>query len=176
MATMKATKRVTAEQYQAALDNYVSNGNKIAEQTAKYNTQLEALSKKYTPIVTELADEQKKHEEIVQQYAEQNRSALFGKQKSIEVQGVKIGFQLSKAKVELATEATDKDTAEGLWANALKLMKKLLPDHVRTVEEISKAKILEDKEQPKVVKALAKCGLKIAQEESFYIKPVKAKN
>lgn len=177
MATMKATKKVTAQQYQDNLNGFISNENKFAAQAAKYNKALEALNAKWKPGLDAIVEEQKIQAAAVQQYCEENRATLYVDTKTIDVNGAKLAFKFGKAKMELAAsiEGLDEEQVKELWENALQLVEKKLPDYVREVKEISKAKLIEDRLEAVVEKNLAKCGLKITQPETFSISLPKPK-
>lgn len=175
MATTK--KKVTALQYQEALNGYISNNTRYETQAAKYIAELEKLEKKYKPGLDEITAEQEKQETTVQQYCEENRATLFGEAQTIEVNGAKLAFKAGTAKVALTveTEGMDKEALKLAWERALQAVKKKLPEYVRTEEELAKNLLLEHKDIKGLGKKLEACGLKISAEETFSIKIPKPK-
>jgi phage host-nuclease inhibitor protein Gam len=53
------------------------------------------------------------------------------------------------------------------------LVKEFLPGYVRTVEEITKDKLLADREAEKMPDDMARCGIQVVQDETFFIEPKK---
>jgi len=177
MAKAIAKKKITLEAYETALKGYVSNDNQACTLAAKRDKAVEALDNKYNPQFLEIKGKMDADFAVIQQYCEENREAMFVGGKSIETNGVKVGFKDGKPKVEILEpiEGYDAERVKELWEAALGLVKVKLPDYVRTVEEISKAKLIEDREQPAVIRGLVKCGLCIVQDETFFIKVTKTK-
>ena len=59
------------------------------------------------------------------------------------------------------------------WASALQLVKEFLAPYVRTTEEIAKDKLLADREEEGMQEKMAKCGMTVTQDETFYVEPKK---
>ena len=53
------------------------------------------------------------------------------------------------------------------WASALQLVKEFLPGYVRQTEEIAKDKLLADRDTEDMLPQMAKCGIQVAQDETF---------
>ena len=45
--------------------------------------------------------------------------------------------------------------------------------HVRQTEEIAKDKLLADRDTEEMAPQMAKCGIQVAQDETFYVEPKK---
>ena len=52
-------------------------------------------------------------------------------------------------------------------------MREFLPGYIRTTEEITKDKLLADRDVENMPDAMARCGITVAQDETFYIDPKK---
>ena len=52
-------------------------------------------------------------------------------------------------------------------------MKEFLPDFIRKTEEIAKDKMLADRECDGMIEKLSKCGITVAQDETFFVEPKK---
>ena len=52
-------------------------------------------------------------------------------------------------------------------------MKEFLPDYVRETWDISKDKLLADRDTEAMPERMAKCGIQVAQDETFYVEPKK---
>lgn len=76
-----------------------------------------------------------------------------------------IGFRTSTPKLKTLKGFT--------WASALQLVKEFLPGYVRQSEEIAKDKMLADRETEDMAPQMAKCGIQVVQDETFYVEPKK---
>ena len=69
------------------------------------------------------------------------------------------------------------------WASALQLVKEFLPSYVRKTEDVAKDKLLADRDMEVKVKdgedkvklshEMARCGIQVVQDETFYVEPKK---
>ena len=59
------------------------------------------------------------------------------------------------------------------WASALQLVKEFLPDYVRQTWDIAKDKLLADRDTEAMFEKMAKCGIQVVQDETFYVEPKK---
>ena len=59
------------------------------------------------------------------------------------------------------------------WASALQLVKEFLPTYLRQTEEIAKDKLLADRDVEDMQPQMAKCGIQVVQDETFYVEPKK---
>lgn len=57
------------------------------------------------------------------------------------------------------------------WASALNLVKEFLPDFIRKTEEVAKDRLLADRDVDGMNEKMAKCGIVVAQDETFYVEP-----
>lgn len=128
----------------------------------------------------EIADVQKRHQEILLGiaqrieaneagaffYCTKNRAELFSEKKSLDMLLADVGFELSKPRVE---KVRSKDT---FGAIAKRLMTFTWGKrYVREPDpEVNKEQILQDRNHFKSGQ-LAEAGLKIEQEENFFIRP-----
>lgn len=103
--------------------------------------------------------------ETLQAFATENQAELFTKKKSLEMVHGTIGFRTGTPKLKTLKGFT--------WASALQLVKEFLPGHIRATEEIAKDKLLADREDETVSANLARCGILVAQDETFFVEPKK---
>ena len=59
------------------------------------------------------------------------------------------------------------------WASALQLVREFLPGYIRTTEEITKDKLLADRDAENMFDNMARCGITVVQDETFYVEPKK---
>ena len=106
-----------------------------------------------------------KHQERLSQLqaTQENQPELFSKKKSLEMVHGTIGFRTGTPKLKTLKGFT--------WASALQLVKEFLPGHIRTAEEIAKDKLLADRDDEAVAANLARCGISVVQEETFFVEP-----
>ena len=53
------------------------------------------------------------------------------------------------------------------------MVREFLPGYVRTSEEVAKDKLLADRDEEGMYDKMAKCGITVAQDETFYVEPKK---
>ena len=103
--------------------------------------------------------------EVLQAFAVENREELFSKKKSVESAHGVFGFRTGTPKLKNLKGFT--------WAAVTNLVKELMPDYIRTSEELAKDKLLADRELPEVAEYFPKIGVQVVQEETFYVEPKK---
>ena len=113
--------------------------------------------------MSELDDEKAKAFETLQSFAVENQAELFTKKKSLDMTHGVIGFRTGTPKLKTLKGFT--------WASALQLVKEFLPGYVRSSEEIAKDKLLADRDVEKMPEDMARCGIAVVQDESFYVEP-----
>lgn len=89
----------------------------------------------------------------------------YGARKSLVLTHGIMGFRTGTPKA--------KTTRGIVWKTVLELVKKFLPDYVRTSEEVDKERLIADRELLGADK-LKKVGVEIVQDESFFIEPLRS--
>lgn len=159
--TKKLVANISAEQFNESLSTFAIANAKEAAITAKMDEQMTRIREKYADDLKELAESQEQHREIIQTYCLENKDQLFTKTKSIETAHGKVGFRTGMPTLKTLKGFT--------WASALTLCKKVLPTYVREKEEINKEALLMDREKADIKVMLADIGVKVEQDEAFYI-------
>ena len=59
------------------------------------------------------------------------------------------------------------------WEAAKNLVKEFLPSFIRTSEEVAKDKLLADRDSEGMAEQMAKCGIQVVQDDTFYVDPKK---
>jgi phage host-nuclease inhibitor protein Gam len=95
----------------------------------------------------------------------ENQAELFSRKKSLDMTHGTIGFRTGTPKLKTLKGFT--------WAAALQLVKDYLPAFVRTTEEIAKDKMLAERDTEGMMEQMAKCGIAVTQDETFYVEPKK---
>ncbi len=171
---------VSREQADDAFASYAKAEARINKIQAEIELQCAKAREKFQNELTVLTAERDKSFDILHAFATENQSELFTKKKSLEMAHGTIGFRTGTPKLKILTGFT--------WASALELVKTFLPScYVRQTEEIAKDKLLSDRdlEDVKVTEsgliekevsmkdAMAKCGIQVVQDETFYVEPKK---
>lgn len=156
---------VSREQADAAFAQYAKAAAQSEKITAEIELQCAKIREKYANQLAQLDGEKETAFETLQSFAMENQAELFTKKKSLDMAHGVIGFRTGTPKLKTLKGFT--------WASALQLVKEFLPDFIRTSEEIAKDKMLADREVDGMMEKLAKCGIQVAQDETFYVEPKK---
>lgn len=168
---------VTADGANEAMAAYAKAAARTAKINAEMDLQFAQIREKYANELTELENERELAFETLQTYASENQEALFAKKKSLDLTNGTIGFRTGTPKLKTLKGFT--------WASALNLVKEFLPTYIRTTDEIAKDKLLADRDamleltdvaliehkQVAMREQMAKCGITVVQDESFYVEP-----
>ena len=171
---------VTREAADVAFATFAKADASINKINADIELQCAKIREKHQAELTRLTAERDSSFEMLQAFATENQTELFSKKKSLDMAHGTIGFRTGTPKL---------NTLKGFtWASALELVKAFMPSsYIRKVEEIAKDKLLADRdledvkitesglmEQEVTMKeAMAKCGIQVVQEETFYVEPKK---
>lgn len=169
---------VTREAADEAFAKYAKADAESAKITADIELQCAKIREKYAGRLAELAELDAAKTvafDTLQSFATENQSELFSKKKSLDMAHGVIGFRTGTPKLKTLKGFT--------WASALQLVKEFLPGYVRTTEEVAKDKLLADRDMEMKVKddedkvklshEMARCGIQVVQDETFYVEPKK---
>jgi phage host-nuclease inhibitor protein Gam len=154
--------KVSRDNYETALAGYVSNDNRACLLAAERDKEIEQMDSKYNPQFETLRREMEAQFAIVRAYCHQHRSELFTDAKCIEAYGASVGYREGKDKVVIQDGHKEKDII------AVMARRTAMSAYLRTTLTLDKIKII--KEKPK---GLEKLGVKVVQEEAFFLEPVK---
>ena len=154
---------VSRAEYEAALSGYVSNDNKACLLAAERDKEIVMLDNKYNPQFDMLRREMEKQYNTVQLYCCRHRAEIFKDTKSIEQHGACFGFREGKDKVLILDGYKEKDII------SIMARRTATQPYLRTTLTLDKLRII--KERPK---ALEKLGVKVVQEEAFFLEPLKS--
>jgi len=132
--------------------------------TSKMDLEMSKIREKWQDELTDMQEIIDDKWSYLNVYASQNPE-LFSKQKSIELVHGKIGFRTGTPKLKLLKGFT--------WAKALDNLRSYLPSYIRTSEEPAKDRLLIDRETTEVKDNMAKCGITVDQDETFFVEPKK---
>ena len=150
---------ISREQAEQAFADFAAADAKVQNLTSKMDLEMTRIREKYADQLAELSATKEKNFDIMQAYAVENKEELFSRKKSL----------------ESAHGGTPKlKNLKGFtWAAVTNLCKELLPQYIRTSEELAKDRLLADRENPDVVSYFPKIGVQVVQEETFYVEPKK---
>jgi len=152
---------IRSEQMETAFAEYAAADARLAKINATMDEQITRIREKYSDDIAQLTSTKDNAFEIVQAYAQENRDVLFAKKKSLDAAHGTYGFRTGTPKLKTLKGFT--------WEAVKNLLKEFLPKYVRVQEEPAKDKLLADREVKKVAENLAKCGITVVQDETFFI-------
>lgn len=156
---------VSKEAAEEAFATYAKADAERAKITAEIELKCAQIREKHQDRLSQLQATQDEAFDTLQAYATENQADLFSKKKSLEMVHGTIGFRTGTPKLKTLKGFT--------WASALQLVKEFLPGHIRSTEEIAKDKLLADREDEIVAANLARCGISVVQDETFFVEPKK---
>jgi phage host-nuclease inhibitor protein Gam len=154
--------RVAAEE---AFANYAKADAQSAKITAEIELQCAKIREKYQNRLSELDTEKTLAFDTLQSFATENKDDLFCKKKSMDMAHGTIGFRTGTPKLKTLKGFT--------WQAALQLVREFLPGYIRTTEEITKDKLLADRDGEEMSDKMAHCGITVVQDETFFVEPKK---
>ena len=156
---------ISQEQANDAFATYAKADAQIQKINAEIDLQCARIREKQADGLSELDKEREQAFDVLQAFAIENQAELFAKKKSLDMSHGTIGFRTGTPKLKTLKGFT--------WAAALQLVKDYLPSFIRTSEEIAKDKLLAERDTEGMFESMAKCGITVAQDETFYVEPKK---
>lgn len=156
---------VSREAADEAFATYAKSDAQLQKINADIELQCAKYREKYADKIATLSEEREQAFETLQAFATENQAELFTKKKSLDMAHGVIGFRTGTPKLKTLKGFT--------WASALQLVKEFLPDYVRQTWDIAKDKLLADRDTEAMLEKMAKCGIQVAQDETFYVEPKK---
>lgn len=156
---------VTREAADEALATYALADAQTAKIAADIELQCVKIREKYADRLAELEGQKEESFNILQAWASENKGELFTKKKSLDMVHGTIGFRTGTPKLKTLKGFT--------WASALQLVREFLPSYIRTTEEITKDKLLADRDVEGMCENMGRCGIQVVQDETFFVEPKK---
>jgi phage host-nuclease inhibitor protein Gam len=120
-----------------------------------------AIREKYSARLNEIKSEVSEKTSLVQAWAQANPEA-FGKLRSIQFECGRVGYRTGTPKLKLLNR-------KWTWESCLAAVQKILPAFIRNKPEIDKEAIINQREE--LAEYLPLVGMKIEQDETFFIEP-----
>ena len=160
---MKKREIITPEQKE--LETAVAVYAKVNADLVKTETMVDgkilAIREKYDEKLQSLEKERTDALDGVKVVADGNRESLFVKAKRVQTSRGTVGYRLGKPKLVLAEGKS--------WNDLADKVKELAPDYVRVKIEVAKDRLFADRELPFVQALLETIGVKVVQDEQFYV-------
>lgn len=154
---------ISQEQANEAFAQYAKADAQIAKINADIELQCAKLRERYADRLTALDADRTQAFDVLQAFAVENKAELFTKKKSLDMAHGTIGFRTGTPKLKTLKGFT--------WASALQLVREFLPAFVRTTEEIAKDRLLAERDTEGMFDAMARCGITVVQDETFFVEP-----
>ncbi|MDX9907092.1 MAG: host-nuclease inhibitor Gam family protein [Bacteroidales bacterium] len=153
---------LSLEQAEQIMSEYAMLDARLSEITARMDQKITQIREQHQDDLQQLADKRQEKLTQLQLFAETNKQ-LFDKKKSIDMAHGILGFRTGTPKLKTIKGFT--------WPAITNLLKKALPDYVRTVEEPAKDKLLADRDKPEVKSLFNKDGIgcEVVQDETFFV-------
>lgn len=169
MATKRVKKQVISDVTREAAEEAFAGYAKAEAVSQKIQAEIELacakIREKHAERLTALEATKTAAFDTLQAYATENKGELFTKKKSLDMVHGVIGFRTGTPKLKTMKGFT--------WASALTLVKEFMGDFIRTTEEIAKDKLLADREVEGMAEKMERCGIYVAQDETFFVEPKK---
>ena len=156
---------ISQEQANDAFATYAKADAQIQKINAEIELQCAKIREKQADKLTALDAEREQAFDVLQAFAVENQAELFSKKKSLDMAHGTIGFRTGTPKLKTLKGFT--------WASVLQKVREFLPGYVRTSEEVAKDKLLADRDEEGMFDNMSKCGITVAQDETFYVEPKK---
>lgn len=156
---------ISQEQANEAFASYAKADAQIQKINAEIELQCARIREKQADRLSQLDAEREQAFDVLQAFAVENQAELFAKKKSLDMAHGTIGFRTGTPKLKTLKGFT--------WASVLQMVREFLPGYVRTSEEVAKDKLLADRDEEGMSDKMAKCGITVAQDETFYVEPKK---
>ncbi|WP_190295251.1 host-nuclease inhibitor Gam family protein [Mucilaginibacter rubeus] len=163
-AKADAAKIITKQECTEAFSVYAAADAEQSQINAELEIEINKLRDAKAKRMLELQAIKNGSFAIMKAYAMANKSEFAVKRSMIFSFG-KIGFRTGTPAITLL---------KGFKMEAvIALVKKHLPDYIRTVEVIAKDELIAKRSDIKVNDHFAKCGFKVTKSESFFVEPKK---
>ena len=158
----KVLSGITTEAAEQAFAEYSKAVSSIKKIEAEIELKCTKIREAYSEQLDTHRETKNEGFEVLQAYANENKKQ-FEKKKSVELAHGIIGFRTGTHKLEKLKGFT--------WDAVKELVKKHLPDYIRTKEEINKEGLIAERGNKEVNKQFSKCGIEVGQDETFYVEP-----
>ena len=157
---------ITKQQFEDAMEKYAEAEHREMEINKAIEYEVSELMEKYEDELICLAQGKNKAFETARSYCMNNKAELFGRRRSIGTVNGTVGFRLGTPRLKTGQDSN--------WNKVLATLKEKLPAYIRISEEPAKDQLLADRHKEDVAPVLMEVGVRVVQDELFYIESKKA--
>lgn len=157
------TEQISLEKANELFAEYAQADAKLQKINAEKDIQITKIREKYQDKEAELCQVKEDAFEKLQHFA-LNNPDMFKARKSYEFPHGKIGFRTGTPKVMCMFKK---------WEDAFVKIKSVFPEFIRTKEEVDKEAIIANKDNEEIAAQYPMLGVKVVQEETFFVEPKK---
>lgn len=154
---------ISKEEYERSMAEYAAAEAREQSIKAKMEAEMNKVRAKYAEQLEDLVAAKEVHFQVVEQYACEHRDELFKDKKKVEGMYGTIGFRTGSPKLALMGGFT--------WPMVTERCREILPDYIKTSYDLAKSKLLADRGKEEVSSQFGILGVKVVQEETFYLDP-----
>ena len=152
---------MTEEQFNEAMAAYAQDEAEQRKLTAAMDKEMAKVREKYASKLSGIGDRMEDTLLTIESYCVENKGLLFTSKRSMETAHGTVGFRLDPPELKPLPKFT--------WPKVLEQLRVVLPDYIRTKEEVDKQRLLMDRDAEGVAPHLAECGVRVVQDEQFYV-------
>jgi phage host-nuclease inhibitor protein Gam len=152
------------DEAEAVMNALACTANNQRKFIARRDAEVLAINSKYEANISECAEDLKIKTDALRAWAEGNPDQFPKGRKSIQFVSGTLGFRTGTPKLALLNRSWN-------WEKALQAVYQWLPAFIRETPEIDKEALLAQRDEQIIVETLPKVGLKVIQDESFFIEP-----
>ena len=156
---------ISREQAEQAFADFAAADAKVQNLTSKMDLEMTRIREKYADQLAELSATKEKNFVHHAGIRRRKQGRTVSRKKSLESAHGVFGFRTGTPKLKNLKGFT--------WAAVTNICKELLPQYIRTTDELAKDKLLADRDNPEVAEYFPKIGVQVVQEETFYVEPKK---
>lgn len=156
----KVIVNVSREQAEDAMNVFAESANSLQKIEANMNTEITAIREKYQDKITAFNESKDEQFELLEVYAEETKEA-WGKKKSFDLVHGTLGYRTGTPKLKFDKGFNSKSVTA--------ILDEKYPAYVRTVVEMNKEKLIQDREADGFDAICKKAHISIVQDESFYV-------
>lgn len=155
-----AIEEINRDQAERVIGEYAHVDAKIQELTAEMDQKMTKIRDQYADKLDPLKETREEKFKVLQFFAEKNKT-LFDKKRSIDLTHGVLGFRRGTPKLK---------TKKGItWAAVVELAREFAPEWIRTKEEPAKDIMISLRDEPEAVEKMAKVGVLVENDESFFV-------
>jgi len=155
---------VTREEAEAIMNDLAVSANTLRHVISVRDGRILEINNRFAPDIAQNEASIKLCTDALRAWAEANPDQFPKNRKSLDLANGTLGFRSGTPKLALLNR-------KWTWAKALTAVRTLLPAFIRNLPEIDKEALIAQRGEETIQYALPHVGLKITNDESFFIEP-----